>query len=44
MSNTAFIHHFSIAAPAGVIEDVVDFYRYNSDLVAETIAVFSRAV
>ncbi|MEP4147893.1 MAG: VOC family protein [Halioglobus sp.] len=27
MSNAPFIHHVSIAAPATVLQDVVDFYR-----------------
>ena len=27
MSNTPFIHHVSIAAPAQVLEQVVEFYR-----------------
>ena len=32
MNDAPVIHHFSIAAPAGVLEDVVDFYRRSIGL------------
>lgn len=35
--------HGSLRDPAAE-QDVIDFYRYNSDLVADTICTFSRAV